>query len=130
MSKRIVTSFLALVFCAVMATGSAWAQGRGHGRGMSAANSGWRSNDMDRDMWGSRDWRGDRDRWTFGSNDRPRGWDMGKKTGWGDCDVPPGQAKKVGCSPNSRVFRGSSHHSHDRDRDRDRDRRESDRRRR
>ena len=25
---------------------------------------------------------------------RPHGWDMGKKTGWGDKDVPPGLAKK------------------------------------
>ncbi len=25
---------------------------------------------------------------------RPHGWDMGKKTGWGDSDVPPGLAKK------------------------------------
>ncbi len=30
---------------------------------------------------------------------RPPGWSKGKKTGWGDCDVPPGQAKKVGCQP-------------------------------
>ena len=25
---------------------------------------------------------------------RPHGWDMGKKTGWGDKDTPPGLAKK------------------------------------
>ena len=25
---------------------------------------------------------------------RPHGWDMGKKTGWGNKDVPPGLAKK------------------------------------
>ena len=25
---------------------------------------------------------------------RPYGWDQGKKTGWGDSDVPPGLAKK------------------------------------
>lgn len=25
---------------------------------------------------------------------RPPGWDKGKKTGWGDSDVPPGQARK------------------------------------
>lgn len=30
---------------------------------------------------------------------RPPGWDHGRKTGWGDCNVPPGQAKKVGCGP-------------------------------
>lgn len=25
---------------------------------------------------------------------RPYGWDQGKKTGWGESDVPPGQKKK------------------------------------
>ena len=28
---------------------------------------------------------------------RPHGWDRGRKTGWGYCDVPPGLAKKYGC---------------------------------
>ncbi len=28
---------------------------------------------------------------------RPPGWDRGKKVGWGDCNVPPGQAKGDGC---------------------------------
>jgi hypothetical protein len=32
---------------------------------------------------------------------RPPGWDRGKKVGWGNCNVPPGQAKKAGmnCGP-------------------------------
>ena len=30
---------------------------------------------------------------------RPPGWDRGRKTGWGACSVPPGQAKKIGCNP-------------------------------
>ena len=28
---------------------------------------------------------------------RPRGWDRGRKVGWGACDLPPGLAKKYGC---------------------------------
>src|SRR5215510_2763239 len=28
---------------------------------------------------------------------RPPGWTRGKKTGWGNCGLPPGQAKKYGC---------------------------------
>lgn len=28
---------------------------------------------------------------------RPPGWSRGKKTGWGNCGLPPGQAKKHGC---------------------------------
>ncbi len=27
----------------------------------------------------------------------PPGWRHGKKTGWGNCGLPPGQAKKYGC---------------------------------
>jgi hypothetical protein len=30
-------------------------------------------------------------------NSRPAGWKRGKKTGWGNCGVPPGQVKKGGC---------------------------------
>jgi hypothetical protein len=34
----------------------------------------------------------------YGDRDeRPPGWSRGKKTGWGDCGLPPGQAKKYGC---------------------------------
>lgn len=28
---------------------------------------------------------------------RPPGWDRGRKVGWGNCDLPPGLAKKYGC---------------------------------
>jgi len=42
-----------------------------------------------------------------GPSSRPAGWDKGKKTGWGNCDVPPGQAKPAGC--------GSHVSHHDRD---------------
>lgn len=35
---------------------------------------------------------------TYGDHDmRPAGWSKGKKTGWGNCGLPPGQAKKYGC---------------------------------
>ncbi len=35
---------------------------------------------------------------TYGNgDDRPPGWSRGKKTGWGNCGVPPGQAKKGAC---------------------------------
>lgn len=29
--------------------------------------------------------------------DRPYGWNRGRKVGWGNCDLPPGLAKKYGC---------------------------------
>jgi hypothetical protein len=48
----------------------------------------------------------------------------GKKVGWGNCNMPPGQAKKAGCHS---TVRHHHHHAvvvhHDRDRDHDRDRR-------
>jgi hypothetical protein len=28
---------------------------------------------------------------------RPPGWSRGVKTGWGNCGLPPGQARKYGC---------------------------------
>jgi|SRR5215469_9720684 len=34
---------------------------------------------------------------TYGGAERPPGWSQGKKTGWGNCGLPPGQAKKYGC---------------------------------
>ena len=34
---------------------------------------------------------------TYGGDERPPGWSQGKKTGWGNCGLPPGQAKKYGC---------------------------------
>lgn len=54
----------------------------------------------------------DHDKHSIAQN-RPPGWDKGKKTGWGDCNVPPRQAKKSGCDS------GTAHHDHDRDHDRD-----------
>lgn len=38
----------------------------------------------------------------------PPGWDHGKKTGWGNCGMPPGQAKKYGCR--SYVYEGRPHY--------------------
>ncbi len=34
---------------------------------------------------------------TYERDSRPPGWSQGKKTGWGNCGMPPGQAKKYGC---------------------------------
>ena len=34
-----------------------------------------------------------------GRYDDPPGWDHGRKAGWGNCDLPPGLAKKRGCYP-------------------------------
>lgn len=43
----------------------------------------------------------------FERDARPPGWSHGKKTGWGNCGMPPGQAKKYGCR--SYVYEGRRH---------------------
>jgi hypothetical protein len=75
--------------------------GNGNGRDKHA------DHDKDRDHNGDRD----KDRDSHGPSSRPAGWDKGKKTGWGNCDVPPGQAKKVGCNPRSNA-RATHHVDH------------------
>ena len=60
-----------------------------------------KDHDHDKDRGERRETRGGyhRARWNDHDRDhrRPAGWDKGKKKGWGDCDAPPGQAKKHGC---------------------------------
>jgi len=41
-------------------------------------------------------------------NNRPPGWSRGKKTGWGNCGLPPGQAKKDGCR--TYMYQGRPHY--------------------
>jgi hypothetical protein len=89
----------ALILCAALTTGTAWAQGRGHARSWGKHRV--FAHDRDRDF--RRGWRGDYDRndlsfFSWRNSARPPGWDRGRKTGWGNCDLPPGQAKKYGCS--------------------------------
>jgi len=64
--------------------------------------------DRDRDQVRHRGRHRDDDRDSFRGDGRPPGWSKGNKTGWGNCDVPPGQAKKYGCHPNGRSHRGHS----------------------
>ena len=46
---------------------------------------------------------------TYGDRDeRPPGWNRGNKTGWRDCGLPPGQAKKYGCR--TYVYEGRRHY--------------------
>ena len=45
---------------------------------------------------------------TYQGDERPPGWGRGKKTGWGNCGLPPGQAKKYGCQ--TYVYQGRPHY--------------------
>ena len=75
------------------------------GKGKGASERGFKDKDRDRDRHHEDN---DRDEHragrghgheaaVVGPSSRPPGWDKGKKTGWGDCNVPPGLAKKRGC---------------------------------
>ncbi len=58
-------------------------------------------------------WRHQRERWAAEhrrDEHRPNGWDHGRKTGWGNNDVPPGQAKK---DYRNNSFHGTAHGSSD-----------------
>lgn len=49
-----------------------------------------------------------------GGDDRPFGWSQGKKTGWKNCGMPPGQAKKYGCR--TYVYQGRPYYYYQDDR--------------
>jgi hypothetical protein len=96
------------------------AQGRGHGGGEKEKDRDRverhdRDHDRDADRDRDRDRDNDRDdhhgtifsRDSHGPANRPPGWDHGRKKGWGDCDEPPGLAKKDGCHSEAVV-----HHRH------------------
>ncbi len=77
--------------------------GQHKGQGNPHAN---RSVDKDDDRWERRDGYEYR---SYGDRDgRPPGWSHGKKTGWGDCGMPPGQAKKYGCR--TYLYQGRPHY--------------------
>ena len=93
-----------VAFCAVFALLSVapgWAQ-RGRIHNMDRPGAVWRMHKHN----GSRNRGRNRDQnlWSFRREDRPRGWGHGRKTGWGACDVPPGQAKRAGCRPVWSIF--------------------------
>ena len=109
MRARLMRIGLALVAALTLFVIPSLAQGRG--RGHSKAKGNGRSVAVDRDSN-----RRDRDRGrvifgddrvlfpgTYNRAGRPPGWDRGRKVGWGNCDMPPGQAKKYGCR--STLFR-------------------------
>jgi hypothetical protein len=94
-SKALFIS-LAIVLSVFLSTASAHDKDHGNGKG--------RDKHAEHERDGDHDRANDRD--GHGPSKRPAGWDKGKKTGWGNCDVPPGQAKKVGCNPGT-----SGHHA-------------------
>jgi hypothetical protein len=95
--------FWALILGMALSTGasaqgnSGNAHGNGHGN---PHNNAQRDDDHDRDDHDGGRWES-RNGWEYRTYERgqvPPGWNKGKKTGWGNCNLPPGQAKKYGCN--------------------------------
>lgn len=70
-------------------------KGKGNPREKQAFDDHGRGKDRDGDRWERRDKFEYR---TYARHEgRPPGWNRGVKTGWANCGLPPGQAKKYGC---------------------------------
>jgi len=92
MSKRWLAA-LALVAAFGLFTPALMADNdKSHGKGNKHAANSYQNSDQG---WEDRD--GYQYRSYSNPNERPPGWNRGKKTGWGYCGMPPGQAKKSGC---------------------------------
>jgi len=97
-----------IIACLALSTGSVLTKGydqRGHHRDRDRLHR----RDWDEDRRSARerddddDDQGRRDHDYHGPSRRPPGWQRGRKTGWGNCDVPPGLAKKESCGQTSRT---------------------------
>jgi Ni/Co efflux regulator RcnB len=108
MKKILVCAVLALSLNAMPALAKGKPSGRDNDKHEDKSEK-WKDKDKNKDKdredkghkkdWAERDRDHDRDdHGRVANNGRPPGWDKGKKTGWGNCDVPPGQAKKQGCN--------------------------------
>lgn len=106
-NRHLPAIILVVFFCLFLALPSGLAQPRGHGRGHGKAVLKQRTQQNTRvvvDLGARRQRTRQRvivirlpDDHRFARTQRPPGWDHGRKVGWGNCDVPPGLAKKVGC---------------------------------
>ena len=95
MKKILVSAALVLSLLSVPAFAKGKPAGRGNKKHDEKSEK-WKDKEKDH----KKDWREhdrDREHGRVANHSRPPGWDKGKKTGWGNCDVPPGQAKKQGC---------------------------------
>jgi hypothetical protein len=104
MSKKWL-AVLALAGCVTLSTPAALAdrpEGKGKGKGNPHAA---RDRDDDDHGW---ERRGGYEYRVYDRDGHPPGWSQGKKTGWGNCGFPPGQAKKYGCR--SYVVEGRPHY--------------------
>jgi hypothetical protein len=82
--------------------------GKGQGKGNPHATKSAHNDDQGWENRGAYEYR------VYGNpNERPPGWSHGKKTGWGNCGLPPGQAKKYGCQ--TYVYQGRPYYYYQND---------------
>ena len=98
MRTRFLQFLLAMALCVVLAPMTASARGNGKDKDKDSDRHADRDHDRDKDK--DRDKVKDRDK--DKDRARPAGWSKGRKTGWGNCNLPPGQAKKNGGCNNVR----------------------------
>jgi hypothetical protein len=104
MIKAVLATFAlgaALTFSAPLLLADHGNQGHKHGKHADNDQRGWERRDgYEYRMYGDRD-------------ERPPGWSHGRKTGWKDCGLPPGQAKKYGCR--TYIYEGRRHYYYEDD---------------
>ena len=116
---------LALAVCLGLLPAAAYAKGgKGGGpsadRGKSSSERGSQEKDKDKHHDDDRDdhhagrGHGHEHEAAAGPSNRPPGWDKGNKTGWGDCNVPPGLAKQRGCDSHGLSARERAAHRNQR----------------
>ncbi len=105
MSRRWLTA-LALAAALVWVAPLPADEGHSQGKGKDKGNPHNQAVERDDGRWEVRNGYEYR---TYGRDEgQPPGWSKGKKTGWGNCGMPPGQAKKYGCR--SYVYNGRTHY--------------------
>ena len=102
MSKRLIAIFAVAVVLALDGPTLMADQGN---KGNKHQHENKHSSDHDDQGWQQRDGYEYR---MYAGDERPPGWSHSKKTGWGNCGLPPGQAKKYGCR--SYTYQGVPHY--------------------
>ena len=101
MSRRWLAGLAIVVFITLLTPALMADKGKSQGKANPHAPNSYQSSGQG---WENRD--GYEYRVYANPDERPPGWSHGKKTGWGNCGLPPGQAKKYGCR--TYVYQGPS----------------------
>jgi hypothetical protein len=93
--NKLLLGTLALAVAFSIGAPNAFADHDDHGNGHGYGHGNKHAKYDDEQGWEHRE--GYEYRTYAGNGHYPPGWNRGNKTGWGNCGMPPGQAKKYGC---------------------------------